>query len=860
MVALQIGVLIRDHLTQKSVQIAQRGELASPQFGLRFILLQERGEPRHRRVQRGVHGLMIGGALALLGLEVDGAEPLDFLEQIHAGGVELSLDRVHPRRIDFGAHLRAFVVGCERRAYLAAVVDEVEDEGVLLAGVGAVEPGQRLHRLDAGQPLVDVHGVQQRLIEAGLVLLGDQQHLIIGGGKAFRQFLLPHAGVHLLLGIGDAGGLIVFDDAGKRDQRPDRITLALDVAVKALLEAHRLQPRSGDHHRLGAPADLVAGHGVEVLDHHLRLLRDVVRMQPQKAGQRPARVLALHVRIVRALLEQPVVGGVGGVVAQHVEDEPLLDRLPHGVAVGGLAAASEHLERLVLRRRRKGKEAQVGLPTALGHAEEQRLHVLAFQALFRGAGARLRAQFLAAEHLLERGRRFASLRAVRLVDDHGAAPGRQHAGRAGAPLLGHPQKLARHVRELLQRGDDDRNRLLQRLRELPRILVDLPHDAAFVLELVDRVLKLLIEHHAVGRHDHAVEHARVFRVVQRSEAMREPGDGVALAAAGRMLDQGVVADALAARGAGQQAHRFELVVAGKDHRLHLYLAAAVVAFFVRLQVDEARDQVEQAVALQHLLPQVGGAVAAPAGSGRIAGAAVAAAVERQEAGGVPGEPRGHPHRFGVRGEVHEGAPLEGKDRRLRVTVLAVLPASVGDRLPGERVLQFHGGDRYAVDAQRHVERLLRPRREAELARDAGAVGGVARLQLLVEPVRGLEERRAQRPAVALEPVPERRQGAVRVHPLAQIGQNLLAGLRPQQRFQARPLLRLRRSDKVERRLGKDRAFPVEPAGGHRHVAVRQQVGFDHRLERRLAGPLHHRRRAHGARRPRRPDIGVCFRS
>ena len=74
----------------------------------------------------------------------------------------------------------------------------------------------------------------------------------------------------------------------------------------------------------------------------------------------------------------------------------------------------------------------------------------------------------------------------------------------------------------------------------------------------------------------------------------------------------------------------------------------------------------------------------------------------------------------------------------------------------------------------------------KLPRDADAVGGVPRVQLRVQRVRRLEERRVQGPAVALEPVPERRQGAVRVHPPAQIGQHLLVGLRPEQRFELRP--------------------------------------------------------------------------
>ena len=293
----------------------------------------------------------------------------------------------------------------------------------------------------------------------------------------------------------------------------------------------------------------MAGDGLEVLDHHLGLLRDVVRVQPHEARQRLRGLLALDVGIVLAGLEQLEVGRVGRVVLQHVEDELLLDRLPHRVAVRGLPIAAEDRERLVLRRGGEGEEAQVRLPAALGHAAEQLLHVVT--AFLGRALLRFFPQPLAAEHLLEVGRRLAALRAVGLVDDDGAAPGGERARAALAALLGQLQQLARDERELLQRRDDDRHGVLERLGELPRALVDPLHDAALVLELVDRVLKLLVEHHAVGHHDHAVEDALVGRVVQRRQPVRQPADGVALAAAGRVLDQVVVPHALAARGVHQ---------------------------------------------------------------------------------------------------------------------------------------------------------------------------------------------------------------------------------------------------------------------------------------------------------------------
>jgi hypothetical protein len=113
---------------------------------------------------------------------------------------------------------------------------------------------------------------------------------------------------------------------------------------------------------------------------------------------------------------------------------------------------------------------------------------------------------------------------------------------------------------------------------------------------------LLVEHDAVGHHDHAVEHALVRGVVQRREAVREPADRIALTAAGRMLDEVVVPRPLGPRRHHQPPHGVELVVAREDHRLDLHLATTVGALLLDLQVDEAGENVEQAVALERLLP------------------------------------------------------------------------------------------------------------------------------------------------------------------------------------------------------------------------------------------------------------------
>ena len=58
---------------------------------------------------------------------------------------------------------------------LATWVGEVENEGVLLSGIGPVEAGEGLDRVHPAELLVDVHRVEQRLVETRLELVGGNQ-------------------------------------------------------------------------------------------------------------------------------------------------------------------------------------------------------------------------------------------------------------------------------------------------------------------------------------------------------------------------------------------------------------------------------------------------------------------------------------------------------------------------------------------------------------------------------------------------------------------------------------------------------------------------------------------------------------
>ncbi|MEE8526764.1 MAG: hypothetical protein V3T72_22755 [Thermoanaerobaculia bacterium] len=126
--------------------------------------------------------------------------------------LELALEIVELVGVGALGEQGALVVVLEGVEDGVGVVGEVEDQSAVLVGVGAVEPRQGLHRVDASELLVDVHGVEKRLIEAGLELLGDDQEAVGigvegGGGLALRHAVEAGLGVGLaVFGVGDSVG------------------------------------------------------------------------------------------------------------------------------------------------------------------------------------------------------------------------------------------------------------------------------------------------------------------------------------------------------------------------------------------------------------------------------------------------------------------------------------------------------------------------------------------------------------------------------------------------------------------------------------------------------------------------------
>ena len=215
--------------------------------------------------------------------------------------------------------------------------------------------------------LVHVHRVQQRLVVAGLELVGADQEAIrvlldLVGDLARREAVerrLGHlrAAVLVLAREGDDG--LVWALA-LRQIVADRV-----VVLDGALDAAR------HHHRPRLAADLLQRQHllVEVIDHDLGLEPDRVVVALDVAAQLLLRPLGVELRIALDRLDQPVVALDRCVVLEHVQDEALLDRLLHRVAVERAVLhrpvrlrrrLAEDLQRLVLGRGGEGEVARVG--------------------------------------------------------------------------------------------------------------------------------------------------------------------------------------------------------------------------------------------------------------------------------------------------------------------------------------------------------------------------------------------------------------------------------------------------------------------------------------------------------------------
>ena len=269
----EVGVGEGQDLGEEGVEPCVVGELAeevSPLF------VDQLGEALACGFEGGVDPV-----LGCLRTEVRRCERLDVGISEHAVVEKPALQFVEEVGVGLFREEGGLVVRLEGLLDLIGLVGEVENHRAVLGGVGAVQARQRLDGVHAAELLVDVHRVEQRLVEAGLELVGDHQEAVLGLVELRGR--LPLANDPFLSGRVHAGLRVgrtpVVDRSGEGDERLPGVALLLQVAVQGEPGAHRVQARARDDHRLGAAGDLSRDQLGEVLHADGDLLADGVRME-----------------------------------------------------------------------------------------------------------------------------------------------------------------------------------------------------------------------------------------------------------------------------------------------------------------------------------------------------------------------------------------------------------------------------------------------------------------------------------------------------------------------------------------------------------------------------------------------------
>ena len=173
------------------------------------------------------------------------------------------------------------------------------------------------------------------------------------------------------------------------------------------------------------------------------------------------------------------------------------------------------------------------------------------------------------------------------------------------------QDLLHRVRESLDGHHDDGGATFQSfgkflgLADAAVLLPDGRDQILLMIDLLDCVLELLVEHRAIGDHDDRVEQVDASIGAQADQVMRRPGDGTGLTGACRVFAQVGLARALGLGVVDHAGDRFPLVEAREDLRLLAGVVASHVHHVLLFGVHEAMEDPQPVVALADLLPEVG---------------------------------------------------------------------------------------------------------------------------------------------------------------------------------------------------------------------------------------------------------------
>ena len=209
--------------------------------------------------------------------------------------------------------------------------------------------------------------------------VGHQEDAVVLALEGSADVLPVQKGVQLLAVFREGVGarFRVNHLAGEGDQGVEFVALLGDVLPDGLLPSYSFLAAAGHDHGFGLATEQRCHVLVEMVDHHLHALRDVVLVQahPTHDALHGFGTIDLFGVDLFVHVRQGERGFVAGVIAQHVQDEAFFNRLAHGIDVKRcrnvvrcrlacrVRTGAKQLQRLVLWCGREGHvgDAQAGV-------------------------------------------------------------------------------------------------------------------------------------------------------------------------------------------------------------------------------------------------------------------------------------------------------------------------------------------------------------------------------------------------------------------------------------------------------------------------------------------------------------------
>ena len=177
----------------------------------------------------------------------------------------------------------------------------------------------------------------------------------------------------------------------------------------------------------------------------------------------------------------------------------------------------------------------------------------------------------------------------------------------GKPLIFQPLHAVHDIRKLLDGSGNDFCVTVEGNRQISGItfIVHHPDQPGFMFHAHNGFLELPVHYHTVGNDDDIVEDDLIVGIVERSQAVSQPSDGIGLTGTGTVLDQIILSGTVFPNIGEELTDDIQLVIAREDEVLRtLHFAGFIVHLFLDLYKDELADEVKHGILGQNILPHI----------------------------------------------------------------------------------------------------------------------------------------------------------------------------------------------------------------------------------------------------------------